>query len=97
MTTLLKRVTISLPDDVAEAVLALAEVRGVPQTKIIISVLKDFAPTLLGVAKIQKQMESGEKEAAKQTARHMFGDSMADLLREQMELAPAKKTRAKKP
>ena len=92
MPTLLKRVTISLPDDVAEAVLALAEVRGVPQSKIIVSVLKEFAPTLLGVARIQKQMESGEKEAAKQTARHLLGDSLADLLREQMELAPAKKT-----
>lgn len=96
MATLLKRVTISLPDDVAEAVLALAEVRGVPQSKIIVSVLKEFAPTLLGVARIQKQMESGEKEAAKQTARHLLGDSLADLLREQMDLAPAKKTRAKK-
>ncbi len=91
MSTLLKRVTISLPDDVAEAVSALADVRGSPQSKIIVEVLKEFAPTMLALAKIQKQMEAGEKQAAKQTIQHLFGDGMASLLGEQMELTTTKK------
>lgn len=91
MATLLKRVTISLPDNVAEAVLALAQVQGVPQSKVIVEVLKEFAPAMLAIAKVHKQMKAGEKEAAKQTVQHLLGDSMAELLREQMELAPTKK------
>jgi len=93
MTTTLKRVTISLPDDVAAAVEALATVQGVPQTKIIVSVLTEFAPTMHGLAKIHKQLQEGEKAAAKQTIQHMLGDAMAELLNEQLELAPATKSR----
>jgi len=91
MTTTLKRVTISLPDDVAEAIEALAAAQGIPQTKVIVSVLSEFAPTMYGLAKIHKQLQEGEKAAAKQTIQHMLGDSMAELLTEQMQLAPAKK------
>lgn len=93
MATTLKRVTISLPDDVAEAIETLAKVQGVPQTKIIIQVLSEFAPTMHGLAKIHKQLQEGEKAAAKQTIQHMLGDAMAELLTEQMELAPAKKAK----
>jgi len=91
MATELKRVTISMPDDVAEAVLSLSQVQGVPQSKVIVEVLKEFAPAMLAISKIHKQMKAGEKEAAKQTIQHLMGDAMADLMREQMDLAPAKK------
>jgi len=36
-------------------------------------------------------MKSGHKAAAKQTIQHMMGDSMAELMREQIDLYPAKK------
>lgn len=92
MTTKLKRVTISLPDDVAEAIELLAKVQDITQTRVIISVLTEFAPTMKGLAKIHQQLKDGEKAAAKQTVQHMLGDAMAELLTDQMELAPATKS-----
>lgn len=92
MVTTLKRLTISLPDDVAEAVGALAKAQGVPQSKAIVTTLQEFAPTMLSLAKFMEQVKSGQKTAAKETIRHMMGDAMAELMREQMELVPAKKT-----
>lgn len=91
MATTLKRLTISLPDDVAEAVDALAKAQGIPQSKAIISTLQEFAPSMLSLAKFMEQMKSGQKAAAKQTIQHMMGDSMAELMREQIDLYPAKK------
>ncbi len=80
MTTNLKRLTISLPDDIAEAVTTLAKVQGTPQTKVIIDVLREFTPTIIATAKIYKQIKAGEKDAAKQTIQHLLGDAMASLL-----------------
>lgn len=91
MATTLKRLTISLPDDVAEAVEALSKAQGIPQSKAIISTLQEFAPTMLALAKFMEQMKAGQKSAAKETIRHMMGDQMAELMREQIDLVPAKK------
>jgi hypothetical protein len=87
-----KRLTISIPDDVAEAVEALAKAQGTPQSKAITSVLQEFAPSMLALAKFMEQMKAGQKTAAKETIRHLMGDSIAQLMREQMELVPPKKT-----
>ncbi len=91
MATTLKRLTISLPDDVAEAVDALSKAQGIPQSKAIISTLQEFAPSMLALAKFMEQMKAGQKTAAKETIRHLMGDSIAELMREQMDLVPAKK------
>lgn len=91
MATELKRITISMPDEVAAAVEALAQAQGVPQSKAVISVLVEFAPAMLSLAKFMDQMKAGQKSAAKETIRHLMGDSMAELMREQMDLVPAKK------
>lgn len=86
MPTRLKRLTIQLPDEVKEAVEALSKAQGVPQTKVIISVLSEFAPVMLGIAKITAQVKAGEKQQAKETMRHLMGDALAEVIREQMEL-----------
>ena len=91
MATTLKRLTISLPDGVAEAVESLSKAQGVPQSKAIISILEEFAPAMLAIAKVSEQLKAGQKSAAKQTIQHLMGDSMAELMREQMDLVPAKK------
>lgn len=91
MATELKRITISMPDEVVAAVEALAQAQGVPQSKAVISVLVEFAPAMLSLAKFMDQMKAGQKSAAKETIRHLMGDSMAELMREQMDLVPAKK------
>ena len=91
MATTQKRLTISLPDEVAEAVEALSKAQGIPQSKVITGTLLEFAPTMRSLATFMEQMKAGQKSAAKQTIQHMLGDQMAELMREQMELAPAKK------
>lgn len=92
MATSLKRISISLPDEVAEAVEALSKAQGIPQSKAIIGVLLEFAPTMRSLAVFMEQMKAGQKSAAKQTIQHMIGDQMAELMREQMDLVPAKKS-----
>lgn len=91
MATALKRISISLPDDVAEAVEALAQVQGIPQSRVVVAILAEFSPMMHSLAKFHRQIKEGEKAAAKQTIQHMLGDAMADLMSEQLELAPAKK------
>lgn len=86
-----KRLTISLPDEVAEAVEALSKAQGIPQSKVITGTLLEFAPTMRSLAVFMEQMKAGQKSAAKQTIQHMLGDQMAELMREQMELVPTKK------
>lgn len=95
MATSLKRLTISLPSDIAEAVEALSKAQGVPQSKAIISVLKEFTPAMLAIAKLTEQMKAGQTSAAHETIRHLMGDSIADLLKEEIDHAPAKKARKK--
>jgi len=86
-----RRITISLPPEVDSAILALAKVQGIPQAKIVQDVLIEFAPTMVHLVKLHQQIQEGKKVDAKQTIQHMFGDAMAELLTEQMQLAPAKK------
>lgn len=86
MTTKLRRITIALPPQVDEAVLALAKVENRPQAKVIIEILAEFAPTMLAMARVQQQLAEGKKQNAKETIRHLFGDQMAGLLAEQVDL-----------
>jgi len=93
MATALKRISISLPDEVAEAVEALSKAQCIPQSKAIVYVLLEFAPTMKSLAVFMEQMKAGQKSAAKQTIQHMLGDQMAELMHDQMELAPPTKSR----
>lgn len=95
MATELKRITISMPDDVAAAVEALAQAQGVPQSKAVISVLVDFAPAMLALAKFMDQMKAGQKQAAKQTIQHLMGDAMAEVIGQQLDMYPPKKGASK--
>lgn len=95
MATPLKRLTISLPRDVDEAVVALSKAQGVPQSKAIISVLKEFTPAMLALAKLTEQMKAGQTSAVHETVRHLMGDAMADLLKEEIDSVPAKRARKK--
>jgi predicted transcriptional regulator len=83
MVTSLKRITISLPDTVAEAVEALAKAQGRPQSKVIVSALEDFAPSMIHLAQYVEQMKAGQKEDAQKTVRHLVGDAMASLMLDQ--------------
>jgi predicted transcriptional regulator len=91
MTTKFKRLTISLPPEVDEAVTALAKVQDKPQSKVIMDVLIEFAPQMVYLAKLYAQIKAGEKAGARQTVSHMLGDQMASLFAEQLELKGMKK------
>jgi multisubunit Na+/H+ antiporter MnhC subunit len=75
-----RRITISLPPDVDAAIIAFAEAQGKPQAKIVTDVLIEFAPTMVHLTALFRQIKEGKKIDAKQTIQHMLGDAMASLL-----------------
>jgi len=91
MTTKHRRITISLPPEVDEALLALSEAENRPQAKVVTEILTEFAPQMLSMAKLHAQIKAGQKVDAKRTIQHMLGDQMAQLLTEQSEMFKAKK------
>lgn len=91
MTTKMHRLTVSLPDHVLKAVQAMAEQEERPYSKVIVSILSEFAPTMLELAKFQKQMKAGQKAQATKTMQHLYGDQFANMMREQMDLVKSKK------
>jgi len=86
-----KRLTISLPNKVLEAVEALSKAQGIPLSKAITGVLEEFTPAMVDLARFMEQMKAGQKAAAKQTIQHMMGDAMAQVIGQQIDLYPAKK------
>lgn len=91
MTTKLRRITIALPPEVDTALLAMAKAENRPQAKIVTEILKEFAPTMVAMAKLHEQIKAGKKVDAKRTIQHMIGDQMAGLLVEQGEFFKGKK------
>lgn len=91
MTTKMHRLTISLPDDVLAAVRAMAEAENRPASKVIVGVLTEFAPMLLQVASFHKQVAAGKTSEAKRTMQTLFGDQLATVLTQQLDLQKAKK------
>lgn len=91
MTTKMHRLTISLPDDVLAAVRAMAEAENRPASKVIVGVLTEFAPMLLQVANFHKQVAAGKTSEAKRTMQTLFGDQLATVLTQQLDLQKAKK------
>ena len=91
MTTKMHRLTISLPDDVMTAVQAMAESEQRPMSKVIVSILQEFAPSMLQIAKFQTQIKAGKTNEAKRTMQHLYGDQFARMMGEQIDLIKAKK------
>jgi predicted transcriptional regulator len=91
MTTKLRRITIALPPEVDTALAAMAKAESRPQSKVVVDILQEFAPTMLSMAKLHEQIKAGKKVDAKRTIQHMLGDQMAGLLVEQGEFFKGKK------
>lgn len=91
MTTKLHRLTVSLPDDVLDAVKAIADVQQLPMSKVIVSMLKELAPMMHQVANFHKQIAAGKTADAKRTMQGLFGDQLATALNRQMDLIKDKK------
>lgn len=89
MTTTLRRITIALPPAVDEAVRELAEIQGVPHSKVVVKILADATPTLRNLIKLEKQIRAGQMQEASRTLQHTFGDALAELLKDQMKAGKA--------
>lgn len=90
MATQLRRIQISLPDSLQEALSDLAEAQKVPVSKVIVGLLSEMEPQIRDIAKYARLIKDGQIKEAKRTLVHMIGNGMAELLAEQMEL-PIKK------
>lgn len=84
MTTNLRRITISLPPAVDEAIREYADAYSVSHSRVVIAFLTEFAPTMRNLAKMQTQLKAGQLEDMKRTLQHTFGDAMAGLLQDHL-------------
>lgn len=93
MTTKMHRLTISLPDDVMAAVQAMADSEQRPMSKVIVSMLRELAPSMIQIAKFQTQIKAGKTSEAKRTIQHLYGDNLAAMMSEQIDLIKPKKAK----
>lgn len=94
MGTSLRRIQISLPDDVEKAFSEMAELQQLPMSKVIVSFLSDLEPQIRELNKLHRVMKEGNIAEAKRTIAHMVGDGMADFL---MEMKEQNQSRGKRP
>ena len=80
MPTTMRRITISLPPALDEALLALAKCQGKPQARIIIETLNEFVPTFEHMVIITEQSRTGHVAEAKLTAKKFMGEALLTLL-----------------
>lgn len=80
MTTVFRRITITLPPAVDKTIREFAEVQGIPQAKVVTNLLLQAEPTMRNLIKFQKQINAGQMEDAKRTMQHTFGDMLAEAL-----------------
>ena len=80
MTTKLRRITISLPEELDTALTALSKAQKKPIAKLITETLVEFSPTFHRMAELIIQVNSGHLEEAKKAAKGYIGDAMLTLL-----------------
>ena len=79
MSTNLRRITISLPPDLDDALKALAKAQNKPQARVIIETLNQFVPTFKHMAIITEQANSGHIIEAKRAAKEFIGEALLSL------------------
>lgn len=79
MPSRLPRMSLTLPQEVSDAVNDLADAMGKPSTKVVTELLQDMVPQLQGLAKIARAGKLGNKAAAKRALTEMVGDAMAEV------------------
>lgn len=79
MSTNLRRITISLPPDLDDALKALAKAQNKPQARLIIETLNEFVPTFKHMVIIMEQANSGHIIEAKRAAKEFIGEALLNL------------------
>lgn len=80
VTTKLRRITISLPEDLDTALSALSKAQKKPIAKLITETLAEFSPTFHHMAELIIQVNSGHLEEAKKAAKGYIADAMVTVL-----------------
>jgi predicted transcriptional regulator len=91
MPTARPRLYITLTDDLAAALAELADAMDKPVSVVTVDLLKEMTPQIEGLAKLVRHAKEGNRVAAKRTLQHMIGDSMAEIIGQQLELTPKKR------
>ena len=85
-----KRMALTIPESMHAVLFELAELQGKPAATLVTELLVEMRPQLEGMVKIQRHLNAGRIDAAKTALRHMVGDSMAEILQEQLPLVADK-------
>lgn len=75
-----KRMALTLPDPVSEALSTLAAAVGKPVATVAVELLTEMAPQMLDLAKIARAQKAGNQAAAKRAVQHMLGDALAEVM-----------------
>lgn len=86
MGTELRRIQVSLPDSLAEALAELADAQEKPISKVMVALLSEMEPQIRDLSKYARCVKQGKMEEAKQALMHLFGNSMAELLTEEQKV-----------
>lgn len=90
MGTQLRRIQVSLPDSLAEALVELADVQERPISKAIVSLLVEMEPQIRDLTKYARCIKTGKMDEAKQALAHLFGNNLAELLLEEKKARESK-------
>lgn len=91
MVTQLRRIQVSLPDSLSETLADLADIKQVPISKVIVSLLSEMEPMLKESNKYARLLKQGQVEEAKRVVQHMMGTAMAEIIHDQAEFVAKKK------
>jgi hypothetical protein len=89
------RVMLTVPWPLMESIAEYADALDKPVATSIVDLLKELQPQIDGLAKLVRHAREGNKAAAKRTLQHMIGDSMAEILGQQLELPSVGAKRAR--
>lgn len=89
-----RRVALTLPPELLEALDGLATALGRPMATVVSETLVELIPQFEGLTKLAIASKAGNKAAAKRALVHMLGDNMAEMMQmQQPELFGKKRQR----
>ena len=91
MVTQLRRIQVSLPDSLSQTLVDLADIKQVPISKVIVSLLSEMEPMLKESNKYARLLKQGQVEEAKRVVQHMMGTAMAEIIHDQAEVVAKNK------
>lgn len=86
MPSALRRIALTLPTHVDQAVSELADAQGKPIATVIVELLEGTTPQLLDLARLQRAVNAGQLQLAGQLSRQMLGDAAIPAAHAQHEL-----------